>query len=73
CCIGYLPEAVCPYVAGVVLDKYTGLAGYNILFMLLAGVTVVGIGLTFVWLKMTKVKRAEILSLSKKNKESKAV
>ena len=65
CCIGYLPEAICPYVAGVVLDKYKGLQGYNIIFILLAICIAIGIVITAIWLKTTQEKRREILNINK--------
>lgn len=62
CTIGYLPEVICPLLAGKILDSYpTGdFGGYRMIFILLIGVTLVGIALTLVWLKMTKQRRQEL-------------
>ena len=54
CCIGYLPEAICPFVAGAMLDKYPGVAGYRIFFILLTLTIAAGILLTLIWLMIQK-------------------
>lgn len=65
CCLGYLPEAFAPYMAGVILDKYTGLAGYRIFFTVLLVTVLVGVVLTLIWMRMTKERRAELAEMSK--------
>ena len=71
CCIGYLPEAICPFVAGAMLDKYPGVAGYRIFFILLTLTIAAGILLTLIWLRMTKEKRAQILAINQAKKAEK--
>ena len=71
CCIGYLPEAICPFVAGIMLDKYPGVAGYRIFFILLTLTIAAGILLTLIWLRMTKEKRAQILAINQAKKAEK--
>ena len=71
CCIGYLPEAICPFVAGAMLDKYPGVAGYKIFFILLTLTIAAGILLTLIWLRMTKEKRAQILAINQAKKAEK--
>lgn len=68
CCLGYLPEATSPFVAGVILDKFPGVTGYRMFFVFMLAVTVLGILLTFIWLRITKERRAEILTNNKKPK-----
>ncbi len=67
CTIGYLPEAIVPYVGGIILDNYASdiVAGYQLIFLLIMGVTAVGIAATFLWMGMTKARRAEILANKK--------
>ena len=65
CCIGYLPEAICPLVAGGFLDKYPGALGYRLYFILLTVTIAIGIVLTLIWLRMTKEKRKKILEKNK--------
>ena len=66
CAIGYLPEATSPFVAGVLLDKFPGVAGYRLFFVYMFIVTIIGIVLTLIWLRRTKIRRAEILNNLKK-------
>lgn len=46
--IGYLPEVVCPFVAGVVLDTYSVL-GYKYYFLAVGVVMLIGIGGILLW------------------------
>lgn len=71
CCIGYLPEAFSPFLAGVILDKYTGLEGYRIFFTVLLITTAVGILFTMIWMRRTKEKRAELLEQNKEKRKEK--
>lgn len=64
--LGYLPEWVCPWIAGRMLDAYPGNEGYVRFFGILVAFSVVGIIATLVWLKLTTAKRAEIRALNKK-------
>ena len=66
CAIGYLPEATSPFVAGVILDRFPGVAGYRLYFVYLFVVTIIGLQLTLIWLRRTKARRAEILKGLKK-------
>lgn len=66
CCLGYLPEATSPFVAGLILDKFPGEAGYRLFFIFMLAVTAVGIVLTVIWLRITKERRAQILANNKK-------
>lgn len=68
CAIGYLPEATSPFVAGVILDRFPGVAGYRLFFVYLLVVTIIGLILTLIWLRRTKVRRAEILKNLKSKK-----
>lgn len=61
CCLGYLPEAVCPFFAGQILDNFKGTEGYKMIFAAWMTVTVIGVLLTIIWLKVTKEKRKELL------------
>ncbi len=70
CMVGFLPDAVAPLLAGRVLDTYTGSEGYQIIFAYLVAFTILAIGATLVWLKITKEKRLEILAKSKEKKQA---
>ena len=72
CAIGYLPEATSPFVAGVILDKFPGVAGYRLFFIYMFAVTIAGLVLTLIWLRMTKTRRAEILEKLKKQEVAEA-
>lgn len=62
CTLGYLPEVICPFYAGKILDSFPegDLGGYRLIFLILMGVTVLGIFLTLLWIRRTKVRRAEL-------------
>ena len=66
CALGYLPEATSPFVAGVILDRFPGVPGYRLFFIYMFAVTIFGLVLTLIWLRMTKARRAEILAALKK-------
>lgn len=70
CAIGYLPEATSPFVAGLLLDNFSGVAGYRMFFLYMLGVTVFGIVLTAIWLRRTKTRRAQILEGLHKKQEA---
>ncbi len=59
-------EALCPLFAGKMLDSFPGLDGYKMIFAGWLAVTVVGIVLVVIWLRMTKEKRKELLSKKSK-------
>ena len=61
CCLGYLPEAVCPFFAGRMLDNFKGTEGYKMIFVAWMAVTIIGVLLTIIWLKVTKEKRKKLL------------
>ncbi|MGL5695137.1 MAG: MFS transporter [Peptostreptococcaceae bacterium] len=69
--LGYLPEVLCPLVAGKILDAFPGVVGYKYYFILLAVVIAIGFIVTLVWMKMTKERRNELLEINK-NKKVKA-
>ena len=52
-------------VAGLCLDHWAGAQGYKVFFGILLAVSVVGLIATFAWMKLTKVKRMEILASKK--------
>ena len=60
CTLGYLPEVVCPVLAGLILDTYTEL-GYKYYFMGVAVVMLIGIVALILWNRYLKA--------SKKNQE----
>lgn len=64
CCFGYLPEAFSPYLAGVILDAHEGLAGYRIFFVTLLVTTLIGIGFTLIWIRMTRKRRNELKQIA---------
>ena len=55
-----------PFVAGVILDSFPGVPGYRLFFIYMFAVTIFGLVLTLIWLRMTKARRAEILAALKK-------
>lgn len=63
--LGYLPEVVAPQIAGRILDAFPGAPGFHYFFMILIGFAVIGLITTFVWMSMTKEKRASLLSMKK--------
>jgi len=70
CFLGYLPESICPLVAGMYLDRYDTITGYHAYFMLLLGVCATGIAMTMTWIRLTRAKRARILMLNKLNNKA---
>lgn len=56
CTLGYLPEVVCPVLAGHVLDTYTEL-GYKYYFMGVAAVMFIGIIALILWNRYLKTGR----------------
>jgi len=63
--LGYLPEVVAPQIAGRILDAYPGAQGFHYFFMVLIAFAVIGLITTFVWMGMTKEKRAALLAMKK--------
>lgn len=57
--VGYLPGAFMYAVYGGILDKVPGVAGYRIVFLVMAGFAVVGCLLSLYILKVIKKQRAE--------------
>lgn len=53
CTLGYLPEVICPTLAGHVLDTYTEL-GYKYYFVGVAVVMIIGIGALILWNRYLK-------------------
>lgn len=66
CCLGYLPEVICPFIAGRLLDTYKGTIGYKYYFMIMAAMAVLGLIVVAYWRSRTKEKR---MQLSKGKKE----
>ncbi|MBS5786545.1 MAG: MFS transporter [Clostridioides difficile] len=64
--LGYLPEVLCPLVAGKMLDAFPGISGYRYYFILLAIVAAVGLVFTIVWMGITKERRKELVDMNKK-------
>lgn len=67
CCLGYLPEAASPFVAGKLLDHFSGAFGYRLFFIYMLAIVILGIVLTLIWFKRTKNKRTQILQSDKNN------
>lgn len=53
CTLGYLPEVICPTLAGHVLDTYTEL-GYKYYFIGVGVVMIIGIGALALWNRYLK-------------------
>lgn len=56
--LGYLPEVVCPFLAGKTLDAYKGSAGYHIYFTYMIIVGIVGAIAALIWMKMFNKQKA---------------
>ncbi|PLS31732.1 Major Facilitator Superfamily [Bifidobacterium margollesii] len=69
--VGYLPEVLCPLLAGVTLDKYAGSTGYFIYFGFMIAMTVIGLALSILWTN-TFGKRYKRQEAERKARESKA-
>lgn len=50
--LGYLPEILCPLLAGRTLDAYQGATGYQLYFTGMVVVAFIGAGATYAWMKM---------------------
>ena len=61
--IGYIPEVLCPAIAGKLFDKYPGAAGFRIYFTGMVCIGIVGAILAFVWLKKYGTRRVAIPAL----------
>ncbi len=70
--LGYLPEAICPIVAGRFLDIFPGIQGYQYYFSILVGLAVIGLICTVIWLRITVEKRKEIAAINKSKKATQA-
>ncbi|SHK64487.1 MFS transporter [Hespellia stercorisuis] len=66
CCLGYLPEATSPFIAGKLLDQFPGALGYQLFFIYMLAVVIFGIILTLIWFRRTKEKRMRILKNNRK-------
>lgn len=71
CTFGYLPEMVMPMIAGRLLDTYPGALGYKYLFGVLLGLAILGFITSQVWMRMTKERRAELITISREKKAEK--
>lgn len=49
--LGYLPEVLCPLVAGKTLDAFAGVKGYHIYFIGMAVMAAIGAIFCFIWIK----------------------
>lgn len=49
--LGYLPEVLCPLVAGKTLDVFEGVKGYHIYFIGMVSIAIVGAIFCFIWIK----------------------
>lgn len=49
--LGYLPEVLCPMIAGRTLDVYEGVKGYHLYFTGMIVVAIVGAVFCFMWIK----------------------
>ncbi len=49
--LGYLPEVLCPLVAGKTLDAFVGVKGYHIYFIGMAAIAAIGAIFCFIWIK----------------------
>lgn len=59
--LGYLPEVICPFLAGKTLDAYSGSAGYQIYFTYMIVIGTIGAIASLVWMKkFTNKKAAEL-------------
>lgn len=63
-CLGYLPEASSPFVAGKLLDLFPGASGYQFFFLYMLAIVGIGIILTLIWLRRTKEKRLYLINKS---------
>lgn len=68
--LGYLPEIVSPFIAGRLLDKFPGAAGYRYYFTYLLILAAIGLVITILWMRLTKERRMEILEMNKRDKKS---
>lgn len=50
--LGYLPEVLCPMIAGKTLDMFTGSKGYHIYFTGMVIVAIIGAIFCVLWMKM---------------------
>ena len=60
--LGYIPEILCPFVAGKTLDAYQGATGYHLYFTGMIGIAVIGAILSLVWIKLYAPKKKEIVA-----------
>lgn len=65
---GYLPEVLIPIVAGRLLDKYPSAIGYKYFFMILLLLAIIGLIVSIVWMRLTKVRRLELKKMNKKTR-----
>ena len=55
--VGYLPEIFISVLAGVTLDKYPGVEGYQKYFTFVVIMLLIGAALVCVWMRLLKKKR----------------
>ncbi|MDR1966647.1 MAG: MFS transporter [Synergistaceae bacterium] len=66
--LAYLPEVLCPFVAGRVLDAYEGTKGYQIYFAGMVVLAAVGAVFSIIWTKMYGNREKSAQQLSEKGK-----
>lgn len=63
--LGYSVELFAPLVAGICLERWAGAQGYKVFFGILTVLAIIGFIACLIWMKITKVKRGEILASRK--------
>lgn len=62
---GYLPEVLCPVIAGKTLDAYAGETGYYIYFTVMLVMAIIGFTLSIIWTKTYGKRYKERVALEK--------
>ena len=62
---GYLPEVICPLIAGKTLDVYEGAKGYYIYFIFMLVMAIVGLILSVIWSRTYGKRYKERMRLEK--------
>lgn len=60
--LGYIPEILCPFVAGKTLDSYEGAVGYHMYFAGMIAIALLGAALSFVWIKLYSPKKDKVVA-----------